>query len=246
MNIPPELLKFWELVKIHFENSKSPFIEEWYIQLFLLLLALIATLTPQIWRWTGYFITVFHEGGHALAALTVGSKLRGITIRWDRSGETMSAGSSFPLFRVWTLWWGYPFPTALGSVYIWSALKGWSGVAMTLTLIMIAVMFIQVRSVMALFSIGLTLLGTWFVWWNLPKEYLSVILYGIGCFLIIGGVKVLESLTRQHFKGDTENSDAKHLQETLLIIPATFWLASFWIGTFVSIAFVLKTFYGVS
>lgn len=211
-----------------------------YVLVVLAGISLVAALLPQVWRWSSYFITVVHEGGHALAAITVGSRLHGIKIRWDRSGETLSLGSRFLPFRIWTTWWGYPFPAVLGAVFVWAAVEGWQGVAVTLALLMSLIMFLQIRSFMAFLSIGSSAVALGLVWWFSPDVYSAGFIYLLGWFFLFGGLQGMLNITRHHLQGTTQNSDATALQQMTLIIPAAFWLASFWLATLASFVVVGK------
>lgn len=235
-----KLEAFWAALKEHWQQT-APALPDLPILFLLFALACLLVLTPQIWRWAGYFVTVVHEGGHAVAGLTVGRRLHGIKIRWDRSGETMSAGSGFIPFRIWTTWWGYPAPAVLGSVYLWAAAEGYQGIAMTITLIISFILFLQIRSFMALISISITMAATWALWWYAPDNVVVMALYGLGWFLILGGIRVLLDLTTNHLKGDTDDSDARALREMTYIIPGFFWLLTFWAATLVAFAFPVKS-----
>lgn len=209
-----------------------------YVLAILAGIALAAAFVPQVWRWSSYLITVVHEGGHALAALTVGSRLHGIKIRWDRSGETLSMGSRFLPFRIWTTWWGYPFPPVLGAVFVWSAVEGWQGVAITLALLMSIIMFFQIRSFMAFVSIGSSAVALGLVWWFSPDIYSAAFIYLLGWFFLFGGLQGMLNITRHHLRGTTANSDATALQQMTFILPAFFWLVSFWLATLASFVIV--------
>lgn len=234
---------FWLALKDHWQQT-APALPSWQILLLLFAAACCLVLIPQIWRWAGYFVTVVHEGGHAVAGLMVGRRLHGIKIRWDRSGETMSAGSGFIPFRMWTTWWGYPAPAVLGSVYLWTASEGYQGMAMTLTLIISFILFLQIRSFIAFIFISATMATTWALWWYAPAQVVATALYLVGWFLILGGVRVLLDLTTNHLKGDTDDSDARALREMTFIIPGFFWLLTFWAATLVAFAFPVKSLLG--
>ncbi len=200
------------------------------IPYFLSLTAFAASLVliGPIWRWTSYLITVVHEGGHALAALLVGSKLQGIKIRWDRSGETLTLGSTFLPLRMWTTWWGYPAPAALGCFYLWAVFEGRQGLAITFTLIMSFVMFLQIRSFMAFLTITGSGIATACIWWWLPATPMAFLIYFFGWFLLFGAVGSLGNLTRLHWRGQASGSDALSLRSMTLVVPAVVWLLTFW------------------
>lgn len=228
----------WEALRDRFQQEPDTLPSD-TVLLTLFLLALAFAFTPAVWRWSSYFITVVHEGGHALAALMVGSRLHGITIRWDRSGETMTMGRRFTPFRIWTTWWGYPFPAFLGAFYVWGAQNGWQGPAVTLTLLMAVIMFLSIRSLMAFLSIGLSVVGLGLAWWYLPPSLMGSFLYFLGWFLLFGGLRGLTNLVKHHLDGTTENSDATALQQMTFIIPAVVWLASFWVAQIACLYFAV-------
>lgn len=205
----------------------------------LLLFAASLVWLPKVWKWTGYFETVVHEAGHALAALMVGSRLHGIKIRLNHSGETVSSGSRFLPFRVWTTFWGYPFPALLGALYIWSC-YGYQGVAITFTLLLSVLLFLQIRSFVAFISITLMMVGVSTIWYLFPPDWLSVVLYTFGWFLIFGGFNSLINLTKHHIDGNTESSDANHLQRMTFVVPSVVWLVLFYAVTFGSALFAFN------
>src|SRR5690606_32631237 len=50
--------------------------------------AVLLAVARSTWSLVGYPVTIVHELGHALAALSAGYRLRGITINGDMSGAT--------------------------------------------------------------------------------------------------------------------------------------------------------------
>ena len=238
--MPKELAPFWEAVKVHFEQT-APQLPPWPVLTALFLIALATGLVPQFWRWSSYLVTVVHEGGHAIAGLLVGRRLSGIRIHGDRSGSTVSVGSGFIPFRIWTTWWGYPAPAVLGSFYLWAATTGWHNAAMTFTFVVSVIMFLQIRSMVAFITLTATAFASWWLWWYAPDSVLSMVLYSLGWFLIVGGVKVLRELTIKHLKGDTSDSDARALREITWVIPGFFWLITFWLATLVALAFPIRS-----
>lgn len=194
-------------------------------------------------RYTGYVTTVYHEAGHALAALTTGGLVKGIKIRKDQSGETGTLTSRFLPFNIWVSWWGYPVPAVIGAVYIWASTTGYQKTALFLTLIMMIILFINIRSLYAFIWITLSMIGAWGAWWLLPNTVMSIVLFALGSFLIFGGYNSLINLTNIHLRGrreEIEHSDAYHMQKMTYIIPAFFWLATFWIASIAATWFAVS------
>lgn len=88
---------------------------------------LVLVLGP-LWRVARIAVTVAHELGHAAAARVVGAGVRGITLRWDTSGETQwtFVGNPGRLRRVWVAWWGYPAPPVAATVGVWALTYGFT------------------------------------------------------------------------------------------------------------------------
>lgn len=223
--------KIWETLKAQMQQTPDALSHTALPNWVFVLAALFVVSTPQLWKVFGYLVTVSHESGHALSALTVGRRLHGVKIRHDMSGELEHAGGGFLPFRAWTAWWGYPFPAVLGGFYVWAAVTGWQGPALTATLLIGVLMWFQIRSFFALLTITVTCVATWGVWWFLPSGVTATILFSVGWFLLFGGARSLVSLTKLHARGETEGSDARSLQKITFVIPGVVWLASFWVAT---------------
>jgi hypothetical protein len=67
------------------------------------------------------FSTLFHELGHALAAVLLGGDVQTITIFWDASGETTSLLEAGRLNRAFTAAGGLIGPSLAAAALFWSA-----------------------------------------------------------------------------------------------------------------------------
>lgn len=224
------LNKIWNVFNSHLNNSPITIFNHYKILLILIpLLCITCIIIPKLWYICNYLITVVHETGHALAALMVFSKLRGITIHLDHSGETQSISSNFFLFRAWSAWWGYSFPAFAGVSYLMAIYYNKVGIAITLTVIIAVLITLQIRNFIALLTIGATSAILIACWWYLDNNYIALMFYALAWLLLFGGVKSVIELCEIHYKHQGDGSDAQTLRNTVFL-PVIFWLATFVIG----------------
>lgn len=195
---------------------------------------------PRTWRVVGYPVTIVHELGHALAALSAGYRLRGITVNGDMSGATnFWARGRFG--SMWTLWWGYPMPAAVGAGLIWAASTGWARVALGVLVVALCLVFLLSRSwhtVGVVFATGAVLGLT--AWYG-TGLVATVVVFAMAWLLIIGSVRALWSVTRSHVtRRGVTRSDAYLLGERARVVPGPFWLLTF------AIAISASGWYGVT
>ena len=76
--------------------------------------ALVMVLWTPIWRITRNFITIVHEGGHALVAVLTGRRLEGVRLHADTSGVTVSTGRDRGIGLIMTCFAGYASPALFG------------------------------------------------------------------------------------------------------------------------------------
>lgn len=179
------------------------------------------------WRVVGYPVTIVHELGHALAALSAGYRLTGITVSGDMSGATNFRGRG-KLGSMWTLWWGYPMPAAVGAALIWAAATGWARVALWAMVAALFLVFLLSRS---LLTVGVVLasgaaLGL-IAWYGTGMES-TVVVFALAWLLIVGSVRGLWSVTRTHAtRRGVTHSDAYMLGLRAGVLPGVFWLLTF-------------------
>src|SRR5690625_5409898 len=86
--------------------------------------AFVLTWSPFGYRLVRHLATLLHEAGHALVAVLVGRKLRGIRLHSDTSGLTLSRGKPTGPGMVATLLAGYPAPALVGLAGAWLVSSG--------------------------------------------------------------------------------------------------------------------------
>jgi hypothetical protein len=191
------------------------------------LLGIGLAVSRRTWRLAGYPVTIVHELGHALAALSVGYRLRGITVNGDMSGATnFWARGTFG--SLWTMWWGYPAPAAAGAALIWSAGSGWARVALGVLVVALGLVFLLSRSWHTVAAVLVTGVGLGLVAWYAPGVVTTVVVFALGWLLIVGAVRGLWSVVRAHgSRRGIGSSDAYLMSRRLRAVPGVFWLLTF-------------------
>ena len=190
-------------------------------------LAILVAIARTTWNVVGYPVTIVHELGHALAALSAGYRLRGITVNGDMSGATnyWSRGTAGTL---WTLWWGYPAPAAVGAALIWAAMSGWARAALAVIVAGLLLVFLLSRSwhtvgVVLTTGVVLGLVGWFGTVWTV-----NIVVFALGWLMIVGAVRGLWSVTRSHVtRRGVTRSDAYLLGRAARVLPGPFWLLTF-------------------
>lgn len=189
-------------------------------------LALLVVLSGGPWRLARHLLTIVHEGGHALAAVLVGRRLRAILLHSDTSGVTVSRGKVTGPGMVFTALAGYPAPALLGLLF-----AGLIAVDLMPTVLLIAAVgvlgvLVMVRNAYGVFTVlvaaavlaGVAFLGT--------PNIEAVFVYTITWFLLLGSVRPVFELGGKRRRGSARDSDADQLAR-LTGAPGVFWVAMF-------------------
>jgi hypothetical protein len=190
------------------------------------LIALAVVAVRPLWRVARNAITIAHEGGHALAALLTGRKLRGIRLEFDTSGLTLSAGRPSGPGMILTLLAGYIAPSLVGLAGAWILGGNRITLLLWLAVVLLLLMLINIRNVFGALSVIVT--GAIVVavsWYASPQVQASFAYVGVW-FLLIGGVRPVAELQRLRSRGRMPDSDADQLAR-LTRVPAVFWVFLF-------------------
>lgn len=186
----------------------------------------VAVAFRPVWRIARNAVTIAHEGGHALAALLTGRKLRGIRLEFDTSGLTLSAGRPTGPGMMFTLLAGYIAPSLVGLGGAW--LLGGNRITLLLWLVvaLLLLMLINIRNVFGVVSVvvtGAIVLG---VSWYATAEVQAAFAYVGVWFLLFGGVRPVFELQQLRGRGRMPDSDADQLAR-ITRVPAIFWVGVF-------------------
>ncbi|PSL06072.1 peptidase M50B-like protein [Haloactinopolyspora alba] len=188
--------------------------------------AIVVALHPVTWRIVGYPVTIVHELGHVLAALTAGFRLRGVTVNGDMSGATNFSSHS-ALGTLWTMWWGYPAPSAVGLALIWAAANGWARLALGVLVVCLAFVFLLSRS---WHTVGVVLLtGATFglVGWYGSAAACTAVVFAFAWLLNVGGVRGLGAVLKSHTSRRGIQSSDAYMMSRQSAVPGGVWLFTF-------------------
>ena len=199
------------------------------------LLALAVVVTRMPWRIARNAITIAHEGGHALAAVLTGRRLRGIRLHSDTSGLTLSAGRPSGPGMVFTLLAGYVAPSLVGLAGAW--LLGGNRITLLLwiAVALLLVILVMIRNVFGVVSIVVTTAIVLGISWYASPQVQAAFAYAGMWFLLIGGVRPVRELQTLRRRGRMPESDADQLAG-VTHLPAIFWVALFGVVNLAALA----------
>ena len=192
----------------------------------LALVALVLVAHPRLWPLTRVLVTITHEGGHAVAALLVGRRLRGIRLHSDTSGLTVSYGRPTGPGMVATLLAGYLGPALVGLGSVALLLSGHALGLLWLVLLLLAAMLLQIRNLYG-FAVTVLLGAALFAltWYGSAPTQTGVATL-LTWLLLLAAPKPVAELLRQHRSGRAEHSDASQLAR-LTRLPVVGWIILF-------------------
>ena len=172
------------------------------------LLAVVA-LTAVMFAWplVRTFVTICHEGGHALIAVLVGRRLSGVRVHADTSGLTISRGRPKGPGMVATLFAGYPAPAVVGLGTAWLAGSGHASGVLWLLVLLAAVLLVWIRNVYGALVVILAGVAVALASWYSPPILLGWIATGLAWLFLFAAPRPVLELLRRHSPG----SDAAQL-----------------------------------
>ncbi|HEX9227880.1 MAG TPA: M50 family metallopeptidase [Arthrobacter sp.] len=193
-------------------------------EVLVVVLGAAALCLPAAWRYFGLFTTLVHELGHAVAGISAGRFVTGIRIHRDHSGETHSYGP-VGASAVWSTFWGYPVPAAVGGALLWAALAGWAQTALSLSALILVLALPAVRNLFgAVVVLGCSSASLAMVWTADPLVTAHVTL-AVGVALLAGSLRSFGEVLLVHsrYPEDLDSSDA-HILAQATGVPAAVWL----------------------
>ena len=209
--------------------------------LFTAVAGVLAVAFRPVWRVARNAVTIAHEGGHALAALLTGRRLRGIRLEFDTSGLTLSSGRPSGPGMILTLLGGYIAPSLVGVLGAW--LLGGNRITLLLWLavVLLLLMLINVRNLFGVISLVVTGAIVFVVSWFASPQVQAIFAYAGVWFLLFGSVRPIFELQSLRRRGRMPQSDADQLAH-ITHVPALFWVGIFLVvdlGALVIGAFLL-------
>ncbi len=198
-------------------------------------MALVLVLHPGAWRGTRMLVTIVHEGGHAVAALVSGRRLRGIRLHSDTSGLTVSSGRASGPGMVVMLLAGYLGPAVVGLGAVAMLLAGHALGLLWLLTVLLALMLLQIRNFYGLVVVvgcgALLVAVSWFA--SAPTQ--SSLAYLLTWVLLLSAPKPVLELVGQRRRGQAARSDPDQLA-ALTRTPAGAWIAVFLVADVAGLA----------
>ena len=187
------------------------------------LAAAVVVVFRPAWRVARHLVTIVHEGGHAIAAVLSGRRLRGIRLHSDSSGVTLSHGRPRGPGMFVTLIAGYLAPGLFGLL---AAVLLWQRHALAVlwvTLLLLTLMLVQIRNFRGLYSMLVAGAAVFAVSWWGTEQVQSLAGYGLTWFLLLAGPVGVIELQRARLAHRAPGSDADQLAG-LTGVPAVLWV----------------------
>lgn len=190
----------------------------------------IALLVPPLWHAVRHVVTIAHEAGHALVAVVLGRKVRGIRLHADTSGATSHAGSTkrFPLAL--TAFAGYPAPAVLGLAAAALLSAGYVFALLWIVVVVLVLVLVQIRNVYGFLVMVLATAGGGWLAWAGPDPWRIGVAYGVAWLLLLGAVRAAVELSRSRHTPAGRGSDADALAR-VTPLPGAVWVGIFWLVT---------------
>jgi hypothetical protein len=181
--------------------------------------AVALALVLLAWPLVRLLVTVCHEAGHAVVAVLVGRRLRGIRVHSDTSGLTLSRGRPSGPGMVATLFAGYPAASMVGLGAAALAGTGYSMGLLWLIVVLLALMLLQLRNLYgALVVLATGVVVGVFSWYATPTVA-GWLAHGIAWLLLLAAPRPVVELLFSHAPG----SDAAQLA-AITHVPRVVWV----------------------
>lgn len=234
-----EAVRFFQRV-IEWVMSNRVEVDDWIILIvcsIMLLLNIVLFVSRRKGVWGALPLhrqmTLVHEGGHMLAAFSVLSKVKGISVNKDGSGHTVSLSRGGIIRKLWTSFWGYPAPVITGAFILWMIHFGWIAVANFFVVASIAIYLLLSRSVYAVtttvvlgfFTVALPMTISHFGFSDIWKTT-AVILAAYSWILISSGLVKFWQMFGIHIRNNPEevqSSDAYSMSRDVGV-PGIVWM----------------------
>jgi hypothetical protein len=190
------------------------------------MLALAVVASSRLWPAARMVVTIVHEGGHALVALTTGRRLAGVRLYRNTSGATVSAGRPEGPAIALTTAAGYPAPSLLGLGAAALLAIGHLTGMLLLSLALLAGLAIAVRNAYGMLAVLATAAAVAVVCLFAPAVVQAGFGYTMTWFLLLGGVRPVIELQGQRRRGRTRRTDADKLAH-LTPVPGGAWVMIF-------------------
>ncbi|MEJ7634354.1 M50 family metallopeptidase [Aeromicrobium sp.] len=197
--------------------------------------ALALVVIPPVWSATRHLVTLVHEAGHAVAAVSTGRRLNAIRLHTDTSGLTVSSGKPRGPGMIATAAAGYLAPAALGLGSVALVDGGHTPWALYAGLATLAMMLLYIRNWFGLVVVALSGAGVGLLIWQAPERVQDFAALTFAWFLLIAAPRTVLDLWRHRRRTRTKTTDADILAR-LTFLPAAAWNLLFLLLTLAALA----------
>lgn len=196
-------------------------------------LALVAA--PPLWGATRHVVTLVHEAGHAIVALSTGRRLNAITLHSDTSGLTVSSGRPRGPGMIATAGAGYLAPSLLGLGALALVEVGHTPWALGSMLVVLAGMLVFIRNGWGLVVVGLSGIAVAALTYRAPESAQDFAAQTLAWVLLIAAPRTALDLWGHRRRMRTRTTDADVLAR-LTSVPAAVWNLLFLVSTVAALA----------
>jgi Peptidase M50B-like len=192
------------------------------------IVALGASVLPDIWFVARYFHTVAHEAAHATVASAVGRKVTSVNINRNGTGATDSIGAD-KAGAVLTGVAGYLGPSGFGLLAAKLIQIGHSVAVLLLGIVLLLCLLVVTRKFFGVFTVLMSAALLFVVATGASLGAQVVTAYAIAWFLLLSGVVIV----RRH---GTNAGDA-HILRGQTRVPRGFWSLLWHLGALVALVY---------
>ncbi len=189
-------------------------------------LALLVVGSSRVWPVARTVVTIVHEGGHALVALSTGRHLGGVRIYRSTAGETLSRGRAEGFGVALTAVAGYVAPPLLGLAAAALLAIGHLTGMLLLSLVLLAGLAIAIRNAYGMLAVLAALAAVAAVCLYGSAVVQAGFGYVMTWFLLLGGIRPVVELAGERRRGGARRSDADQLAR-LTPVPGGAWVMIF-------------------
>ena len=162
----------------------------------------------RTWAAIRNLVTFAHEGGHVVAGSLLGRRVRGVRLRRDTSGETMSVGvAGRPVRDAAVSFFGYPAPALCGLAIV-DAVCGRHAAAALLTFgALMAITIVFVRNLWGLFVLAVGALAFAALVAEAPPGALDVMAMLLSALLTAGSLRTMVEHRRARVRDQLDPRD---------------------------------------
>lgn len=197
----------------------------------LLLVGAAPVLAGPTWKVLRHAVTIVHEMGHVMIATAMGRRIEGIKLHTDTSGVALTSGKPRGFGMLVTVLAGYTAPSFWGALIVWCVASGWSGAALTVSCLVLALALVLVRNAWGLITVSATLLLSGLIWWYQAGDVSAALTTVFAGALLAGGIRCTFDLADAHSRGEGAVSDAGQAG-SLSHTPSAMWVGFFQLYSF--------------